>query len=409
VSQSFVQREFRPAWWSANKHFQTIVGTLFRKETMYSRGKNDVGVMLDILGIKNGIAPDDRSSIKPLAEFEWDRRHRMETNDEDFFVVDWKYANNDYRKNSNECDNTSSRDNPVCLICHGLESCSDSEIAQELAIACNEVNIDAACLNFRGCSDSGEECNLTTRAYHLGFTDDLRQQIEEIHSQNPSRRIYLSGFSLGAGVVTKLLADLGPDAYKYNVCGAAVNAVPFDSGQCQQNLNESGFTKTVYGDRLLDSMKTRLKKQYDTCGFAFDRSEIDACQNIMDMENLCIAPAFGFDDAYDYYEKVKTADKLHRVCVPELIVQAKDDPFFVGLETLSNDENRPVRIQYTAKGGHCGYIFHQQSASGEEESKTSWMPTQLARFIQHIEETRASEAASACRNTTVLAEELVAA
>ena len=265
-------------------------------------------------------------------------------------------------------------------------SCSDSEIAQELAIACNDVNIDAACINFRGCSDSGENCNLTPRGYHLGFTDDLMLQIENIHSKNPNKRIYLSGFSLGAGVVTKLLADLGEDAYWYNICGAAVNAVPFDSAQCQQNLNEAGFTKLIYGDRLLKSMQTRIKQQYDSCGFPFERSKIDECQNIMDIENLAIAPIFGFDDAFDYYDKVKTIDKLHQVCVPQFILHAKDDPFFKGLEWLSNNENMPLRIQYTEQGGHCGYIFHKNS--NEDNSKTSWMPTQLARFLEHVEECR---------------------
>ena len=89
----------------------------------------------------------------------------------------------------------------------------------------------------------------------MGFTDDLLQQITNIHSNNPNKRIYLSGFSLGAGVVTKLLADLGEDAYRYNICGAAVNAVPFDAAQSAANLNGKGITKSIYGDRLLKSMK----------------------------------------------------------------------------------------------------------------------------------------------------------
>jgi predicted alpha/beta-fold hydrolase len=246
--------------------------------------------------------------------------------------------------------------------------------------------MDAACLNFRGCHDSGEECNLTTRGYHLGFTDDLMQQIEEVHASNPHRRIYLSGFSLGAGVVTKLLGELCEKAYDYNICGAAVNAVPFDCGQNHKALNEPGFTKSVYGDRLLKSMKTRLSKQHDKGVFTFEKSEIEECRTIMDLENLAIAPPFGFDDAYDYYDKVKTVDKLQRVCVPQFVLQARDDPFFVGLEEVDHDETRPLRVQYTEHGGHCGYIFHQRDAN-ERNSKTSWMPRQLARFLSHIEAT----------------------
>jgi hypothetical protein len=373
-SHSFPAREFNPTEWSVNNHFQTIAGTLFRKESMYSRGFFfDMGTFLDLLGVVDGSAIADETK-KPLEEFEWDERFRVESSDGDFFIVDWSHANG--KKNDGE--------NPVCLICHGLESCSESDIVQEIAIACNDMNIDAACLNFRGCHDGGEECNLTTRAYHLGFTDDLMQQIEEIHSKNPNRRIYLSGFSLGAGVVTKLLAELGPKAYDYNICGAATNAVPFDCGQNYKALNEPGFTKWVYGDRLLASMKRRLGRICEQGVFPFDKSELEKCQTIMDVENIAIAPFNDFDDALDYYDKVKTIDKLHKVCVPQFVIQARDDPFFVGLETVASDESIPLRVHYTDHGGHCGYIFHQREPD-EKGAKTSWMPRQLARFFSHIE------------------------
>eukprot|EP00536_Pseudo-nitzschia_multiseries_P017183 jgi/Psemu1/224040/e_gw1.1418.22.1 len=384
LSHSFVPTKYNPTWWSQNNHFQTIVGTLFRKETMYSQGFHDIQVLLDLAGI--GKQNNEERNIHPLDLFRWDERVRMDTEDGDFFLVDWKYAD-DVPGHKNDAHNN---EKPICLICHGLESCSDSELAKEFAMACNDQNMDAACLNFRGCCDYGEECNLTERAYHLGFTDDLMHQIKAIHSKTPNRRIYLSGFSLGAGVVTKLLAELGDNAHRYNVCGAAVNAVPFDTSQCYHNMNEPGITKTIYGDRLLKSMKTRMKKQYDMGVFPFERSEIDDCQTIMDVENLIIAPAFNFDDALDYYDKVKTIDKLHNVCVPELVIQARDDPFFAGLECPENDPNRPLRILYTEKGGHCGYIAHQSSDANAPMPKVSWMPLELARFLAHLEKTHSA-------------------
>ncbi len=377
ISHSFQFREFNPTGWSVNNHFQTIVGTLYRKEAMYSRGAvNDAGILLDILGVTK---LSDEARI-PIEEFQWDKRYRVETNDGDFYVADWKYA-----KGQGEND-----ENPICLICHGLESCSDSKLVKEIAIACNENGIDAACLNFRGCQDSAGSCNLTPRAYHMGFTDDLQQQVEEIHARNPDRRIYLSGFSLGAGVVTNFLTQLGPKAYDYNICGAAVNAVPFDCTKSYNALNGPGFTRTVYGDRLLKSMKTRMGKQYDQCGFPFEKSKIEECETIMDVENLLICPVFGFDDAFDYYNKVKTVDKLQKVCVPQFIIQARDDPFFRGMGEVSTTDDMPLRIQYTDYGGHCGYILHQREPD-EKNCKTSWMPRQLARFFAHIEEERGAE------------------
>ena len=78
---------------------------------MYSRGAQDLAVLLDIAGVN--ITTDYTSSSLPLEQFEWDKRERVETEDGDFFDVDWKYVDGD---NGDE-----SSDNPICLICHGLE------------------------------------------------------------------------------------------------------------------------------------------------------------------------------------------------------------------------------------------------------------------------------------------------
>ena len=103
VSHSFITREFQPAWFATNRHFQTIIGTLFRKESMYSRS---ISVLLDLAGVTNS---NKGSESLLLDHFTWDKRERMKTPDGDFFDVDWSLVNS---KDDN---------NPVCLICHGLE------------------------------------------------------------------------------------------------------------------------------------------------------------------------------------------------------------------------------------------------------------------------------------------------
>lgn len=156
--------------------------------------------------------------------------------------------------------------------------------------------------------------------------------------------------------------------------------------QCASNLNDVGLSKSLYGNRLLRSMKKRLHAQCDVVSdFPFDREEIDKCESIMDFENLLIAPTFGFVDAWDYYDKCKTIDSLHTISVPQYILQALDDPFFQGMVYPNNDPNCAVNIQFTQYGGHCGYVFQTEN---ENKSKTSWMPTQLARFLAHVEEQR---------------------
>lgn len=358
IAHSFERRNFRPSWFATNPHFQTIVGTLFRKETMYSQDFS----IFQLLFRSN-------KKDKPLDSFRWDRRERVETPDGDFFHADWKVCAE------------SDAETPIVLFCHGLQASSKSPIAQEMAMAFNSIQFDAQCINFRGCSG---EPNLTPRSYHVGFTDDLLHQISRIHISTPQKRIYLAGFSLGAGVVTKLLTDLGEDAHtKYNICGAAVNAVPFSLAQCAHCLNEDGLSKRLYGDRLTQSMKERMHEQYDSVDFPFTRDDIDKCNSIMDVENILIAATFGFDDAWDYYNQCKTIDSLDKIRVPEYVVQALDDPFFEGVENPENNPNSAVNIHYTQHGGHCAFIFNTEN---KENSRFSWMPTQLTRFLAHVDE-----------------------
>ena len=164
---------------------------------------------------------------------------------------------------------------------------------------------------------------------------------------------------------------------------AVLKRSPMDLSQCASTLNENGLTRRLYGNRLLRSMKERLSAQYDVCQYPFEREDIEKCESIMDVENLLIAPTFGFDDAWDYYDKCKTIDSLDKICVPLYIVQALDDPFFQGIEYPENNPKYPVNIHFTDHGGHCGYVFQTEN---EDNSKTSWMPTQLARFLAHVEE-----------------------
>jgi predicted alpha/beta-fold hydrolase len=363
ITQSFQAREFRPSFYATNSHLQTILGVFSRDEMKYTG--SGVGALFLSL-----IWNNDKSGT--VASFEWDERQRMETPDGDFFDVDWKFSDSDDRIGRTE------EEAPLVLICHGLQSNSGSPLVKDMATAYNRIGMDAACLNFRGC---GGEINRTPRSYHVGFTDDLKLMIADVNSKFPNKPIYLSGFSLGSNVVTKFLADIGPDAEKYNIWGAAVNALPMDMTKTWKNINEPGVSKRLYGDRLLQSMIERVEESYDKIAFPFPKEKARACKTILDMENIVIAPVFGFDNAHDYYEKMKTVNILDRVEVPQFVVQALDDPFFQGAQNPETDSSMPLRIHYTQHGGHCGYVFHSQE---ESDYTTSWMPTEMARFLNHV-------------------------
>ena len=87
---------------------------------------------------------------------------------------------------------------------------------------------------FRSCS--GED-NLTLKAYHMGFTDDLKFLVEQLRQRYPAAPIFLSGFSLGGNVICKYLGEMGTAAQDIGILGAAVACVPFDAVGCQKQVS----------------------------------------------------------------------------------------------------------------------------------------------------------------------------
>lgn len=88
-------------------------------------------------------------------------------------------------------------------------------------------------------------------------------------------------------------------------------------------------------------------------------------------------------NAWDYYEKTKTAPILDQVHVSQLVIQALDDPFFQGAPNPPTSADMPLKIHSTEHGGHCGYIL-DGVASDNLKTETSWMPTELECFLEHV-------------------------
>ena len=81
----------------------------------------------------------------------------------------------------------------------------------------------------RGC---GTQPNRLVTAYHSGQTDDLRFFLEALCVRQSPERIYAVGFSLGANVLLKYLAE-SPDS---PVRHAVAVSPPLDLAACAQRL-----------------------------------------------------------------------------------------------------------------------------------------------------------------------------
>jgi uncharacterized protein len=392
IAWSFQPDPFNPYPPLSNCHFQTISGVYLRndKDCRYvTPGQANKRLALKkaaMLAATLASEPDRHGTF-------WDHRQRITTPDSDFFHVDYRYHS----------DSGIPSSKGIVVIVHGLQSNSNSSLSVDMGRAYHKRGFDVACINFRGCSGVP---NAGLRAYHLGFTDDLKQYLSLLKSgfQNPPP-VFLSGFSLGANVVLKALGELGCAAYDdFNVYGAAVCGAPFENERNVGCVQRPGFNKLVYNGSLLKSLKSTALNQLERCADSEEAQklsyeEIASATEISAFENAVIAPLFGFQDNIDYYRKTDCVQFLDSIRVPTLVINAKDDPFFDPdsfpfdkgcTSPVGRKKRSPVRLVRTDYGGHLGYMFHQREKVETTEDEVSYLPSELSRFLQHVWERRSS-------------------
>jgi uncharacterized protein len=402
IATSFEPRTFRPASkLLANRHVQTISGALLREEITCRYVKPadkrffpwiDPGIeILASCAIKKLQRKPDQILVSSF----WHNRERFDTQDNDFFEVDFKYV----------IDSRSVSTKGTVIVVHGLQSNSNSSVVRELAQAFTSRGLDVAAINFRGCSGTP---NNSLKAYHFGFTDDLKQlisvlsdRLKEAATSNGDLTspppIFLSGKSLGANVVLKVLGELGEAVHQFNIQGAAVNCCPFDNQRNAKFLLQ-GFSKVVYNGRLLKSLKcmafSQLERFHDTPEAKLvDMELLKTCTTITEFDEAFTASLFGFENHLEYYKQTSCLNFMDQIRVPTLIYNARDDPFFDPVfypwdfhcDSVAGKSRRsPIRVIRSDHGGHLGYMFHNTGDDEVSLDEVSFMPSELARFIDHI-------------------------
>jgi len=412
IASSFKPSKFKPLPLLKNRHLQTISGVFLRSDPNCAYITKESRILSSLLQT----VANQKESQDLDCDF-WDLRKRMDTPDGDFYHVDIKYAVHHRQKLSDDGDHkfwwrSNEGSKGTVMVLHGLESNSNSTLSTDMADAYVNAGFDVAFLNFRGCSGVPND---TIGGYHLGFTDDLQHLLNHITSQqngsnvdggnnpkDPKWPIYLSGFSLGANVVLKALGELGESAQTmYNIRGASVTGAPFDQERNIHFVDGPGFNRAIYATNFLRTMKVRAQDQLekfcdgDVCTVDFDYEMGMKAKTIAEFENAFIAKVYGFTDNVDYYQQTSCIYFLDGIAVPTLVLNAADDPFFdpdffpweKGCDFRGGDGTLPIKLVQTENGGHLGYMFHQPDGGdvvGSVGMKSSWMPTELARFVRHI-------------------------
>ncbi|MCK7591184.1 alpha/beta fold hydrolase [Subsaxibacter sp. CAU 1640] len=289
------------------------------------------------IGFKNGFVSTVYSGLVRRVSGVNQERERLTLSDGDFLDLDWSFSKE--------------KSDKLIIILHGLEGDSQRPYMTGTAKLFNNNQIDAVCVNFRGCS--GEE-NTKFQSYHSGATEDLDEVIHHILSSKNYDEIYLKGFSLGGNVVLKYLGEREqlPSQIK---AGIAVSVPCYLKGSSDALHS---FKNILYHERFKRHLKGKLKVKHQQFPEMVTQEDINKIKALIDFDNVYTSKAHGFTDAFDYYEKSSSLQFLPNIKVPTLIINALNDSFLSPecYPVKAAKENTNLYLEMPKHGGHVGFI-----------------------------------------------------
>ncbi len=288
------------------------------------------------------------------------QRKRLETPDGDFLDLDFSSANN----------------KTALLLLHGLEGDSQKEYAKGMIKAVNQSGWDGIVMNLRGCSG---EPNRLFSAYHSGKTDDLDLVIEYLATQENYDTILLYGVSLGGNIVLKYVGEQGSQlSSKIKAAGAL--SVPCHLKTSAIELHKR--SNWIYLQRFMRKLKRKgIEKIKVHQPPNYNIADFKKARNFYDIDNLYTAPAHGFKDAEDYWEKCHSRQFIPGIKIPTLLVNAQNDTF-LSPECYPFEEAKNSKFfhfEAPKHGGHVGFSLNHR-VKGE-----FWTEQRFINFFKELE------------------------
>ena len=264
------------------------------------------------------------------------RRERWDTPDGDFVDVDWL------------C-NEPTRD-VLLVLFHGLEGSSRSHYAQAFADWAREHGLAFALPHFRGCSG---ELNRAPRAYHSGDYAEIDWLLRGLRARHQGP-IVAAGVSLGGNALLRWAGEVGECAAQVAAAVAAVSS-PLDLTASGHAIGR-GFNRQVYTRMFLRSMKPKALAKLAQHPGLFDGRMLARARDLYEFDDIFTAPLHGFRNVDDYWARASAKPHLHRIRVPALALNARNDPFVPATSLPRAGEVGPcVTLWQPAHGGHVGF------------------------------------------------------
>jgi len=284
------------------------------------------------------------------------RRERWRTPDGDFVDVDRQDASHPQR--------------PLLVMFHGLEGSSASHYAQASADWAAQHDVHWAMPHFRGCSG---EINQAPRAYHSGDHVEIDWLLQRLRLRHAAP-LMVVGISLGGNALMRWAEEAGDQAAQTAAAVASVCS-PLDLMASGEAIGR-GFNRQVYTRMFLRTMKPRALAKWDQHPGLFDRERLLAARDLREFDEVFTGPLHGFKGTDDYWHRASAKPQLHRIRVPALALNARNDPFVPAASLPQPHEvSASVTLWQPEGGGHVGF------ARGGWPGHLQWLPRAVGGWL----------------------------
>ena len=277
-----------------------------------------------------------RALSAPLAPY---RRERWDTPDGDFVDVDFLDA-----------PATAGAPTPWLVLLHGLEGSSQGHYALAFAEAARQHGMAYAVPHFRGCSG---ELNRAPRAYHSGDFEEVGWMLQRLR-QRAGTPLWVVGISVGGNALLRWAAEAGESAAATARAVAAVCS-PLDLAAAGHAIDH-GLNRWLYARMFLATMKPRALQRLARHPGLFDEVRLRAARTLWEFDDVFTAPLHGFAGVADYWARASAKPHLHRIRIPALALNARNDPFIpAGSLPQAGQVGDSVTLWQPREGGHVGF------------------------------------------------------
>ena len=239
---------------------------------------------------------------------------------------------------------------PMLVLLHGLEGSSRSHYAQAFADWSRRAGWRYAVPHFRGCSG---ELNRAPRAYHSGDFEEVGWMLARLRERAGSP-LSAVGISLGGNALLRWAEEAGESASAITGAVAAVSS-PIDLAAGGHAIGR-GLNRLVYTRMFLATMKPKAIAKLAQHPGLFDRERLLAARDLYEFDDVFTAPLHGFRGTEDYWARASALPHLHRIRIPALVLNARNDPFLPGRHLPSpSAAGRFVTLWQPRHGGHVGF------------------------------------------------------